>query len=51
MSLEQDPNKVREGGLKEKGNKGSQVGMCLGFKELQVANRIGIEGTRDNGRR
>lgn len=35
VSLEQDPNKAREGGLKEKGNKGSQVGMFLGFKELQ----------------
>ena len=50
MSLEQDPNKVGDGGLKESGKKGCEVGMCLGYRKLQVANRIGAEGTRDSGR-
>ena len=51
VSLEQDPNKVGDGGLKESRNKGCEVGMCLGYKELPVANRIGADGTRDSGRR
>lgn len=50
-SQEQNPDSVREGGWKANWSKGSEVAMCLGFKKLQVASRIGVEGTRAGGRR